>query len=792
MSNFVIAIGASRFSENWKNKSVTWPDFLKKLSDTRRTGETFAEYKKYAKADRDNAKDVGGFVAGKIRGHKRLVGNVEYRTMVCLDADHASDAGFISDVELALPDTAWAIYTTHSHCPEAPRYRLIVPFCREVKPDEYQPIARKLAEMIGVETFDPTTYDIHRLMYWPSTSENGEFVFERNKGKPLNVDEILNLYTNWHDIEEWPTSTLEAKAQGLALKKQADPLAKPGLIGAFCRTYTIQAAIEKWLPEVYEPKNDERYTFTGGSTAGGLVIYDNTFAFSHHATDPTSGQLCNAFDLVRIHLYGDQDSGKETDVKKTKSYKAMMDLISHDEATRAALAESDLAELKQLFDDEAIDTGEEIDTKWMTKLERGGKDASILSTAQNVVLILENDMLLKKSCGVDEFSHRLTLLRDLPWRKIGIDAIWRDRDDSCLRNYLSEYYGITGKTVIQDALVEVSNNNSFHPVRQYLKGLQWDGVKRAETLYIDLLGADDTPLNREFTVLHLKAAVARIMHPGTKFDECIVLSGKQGQGKTTVFDWLGGKWFNESITNVSDRNVMEALQGSWIIELSEMQATRKAENDAIKAFISRRVDRFRAPYGMRTEDYPRQCVFAGTVNEEIFLKDRTGGRRFWPIKTHKALDRTVLTEQLRGQIWAEIYTLWKHDGNLQLSKDGIAAARIKQDDATEGSEKRNLILSYLDMKLPPDWAELDLYDRKEYIEEYDELAEPVGETRYKVCVLEIWCEVFGQQKNRLGAMEAREINTIMGNIPNWELAPDGKRHIFGKIYGRQRYYRRKM
>ena len=168
-------------------------------------------------------------------------------------------------------------------------------------------------------------------------------------------------------------------------------------------------------------------------------------------------------------------------------------------------------------------------------------------------------------------------------------------------------------------MTEVISRNRFHPVRDYLKGLTWDGTPRAETLYIDYLGAEDSAYTRMVTKQHLKAAVARVMQPGVKFDPCLVLSGPQGIGKPTILAKLGRQWFNDSIVSLQGKDPMEQLQGSWIIELSEMQATNKSENDQIKAFISRQVDKFRAPYGRRTEEFPRQCVFAATTNDYVFL-----------------------------------------------------------------------------------------------------------------------------------------------------------------------------
>ena len=145
------------------------------------------------------------------------------------------------------------IYSTHKHTPENPRLRLIIPLSRNVSPDEYVAVARKVAEDIGIEMFDDTTYEPSRLMYWPSTSADGEFLFRDIEGEPLNPDDVLSRYKDWRDSSEWPVSSRQQNIVQREMRKQADPLSKDGVIGAFCRTYTIEDAIAAFLPDVYQP-----------------------------------------------------------------------------------------------------------------------------------------------------------------------------------------------------------------------------------------------------------------------------------------------------------------------------------------------------------------------------------------------------------------------------------------------------------------------------------------------------------------------------------------------------------
>lgn len=350
----VLSTGTSRKDTNWRPVRMHWSDLLKRLRSPKRTAETVEEYAAMPHAQKGDVKDVGGFVGGTVWG-SRKGGNVSMRQLLTLDADYGTME--LWDAWTAMYAEAACVYSTHSHTPESPRLRFLIPLTREVDKEEYGAIARLAASWMGIESFDDTTYEPNRLMYWPSCPKDGEYIFEWQDGPWLDPDAVLAQYNNWHDVSQWPVSSRQKSKLRKSADKQGDPMTKPGVVGAFNRAYTIPAAIERFLPDVYAPAGDGRYTYLSGHTTGGLVLYDNeSFAFSHHDTDPCSGMLCNAFDLVRVHLYGEQDEGSdELPMPKRPSYAAMQKLIAADQRVldelkpgRASAAEDFSAEYAQL------------------------------------------------------------------------------------------------------------------------------------------------------------------------------------------------------------------------------------------------------------------------------------------------------------------------------------------------------------------------------------------------------------------------------------------------------------
>jgi hypothetical protein len=316
-----IAVGLKASSKTWKNTKIEWADLVSRMATPVVTSETYKQFMSATKDEQSKIKDVGGFVGGYLTKGRRDKNSVAHRQIVTLDIDFSHD-NFWWDFTM-LFECAALIHSTHKSSDKAPRHRLVIPLDRPVSREEYQAISRKIAGDLNIDLFDASTFDVNRLMFWPSVSCDATYYFEFQDGAFLSADKVLSSYTNWRDTTEWPTVASGDEQILRDIKKQEDPDAKKGIVGVFCRTYSIQDAIETFLSEVYVSAGDNRYTYLNGTTAAGLIIYEDKFAYSHHGTDPVGGRLCNAFDLVRIHKFGHLDTGSEKEDKDKKSYKAM-------------------------------------------------------------------------------------------------------------------------------------------------------------------------------------------------------------------------------------------------------------------------------------------------------------------------------------------------------------------------------------------------------------------------------------------------------------------------------------
>lgn len=781
---FKISTGNSRKDKLWKQKEVSWDEFVKRLSQTTVTSETQVEYRKMKKYQQDNVKDVGGFVAGELKEGRRRKENVLSRSMVTLDMDYADDAEAIaSNIEM-LYDYACCIYSTHKHTPEKPRLRIIIPLSRKVSADEYQAVSRMIAKEIGIELFDDSTYEPNRLMYWPSTSSDGEYFFRVIEGEFLNPDTILLLYKDWKDTSSWPVSSRQTAIIEKAMKKQEDPLKKDGMVGAFCRTYSITEAIEKFLPDVYEPSlMPDRYDYIPADSTAGVVIYDDKYAYSHHATDPACGKLLNAFDLVRVHRFGHLDEDAD-EKKQLPSFKAMVDFCVQDEEVKRQLAKEREEEVEEEFEIEE-------DDDWQLSLELN-KNGSVKDTPTNILIIMRNDPRLK-GIAYNQMTHLIDVNGELPWEQV--KPGWNDTDHAHLKMYFDRHYGIWSPTKVKDALLSAASERVFHPIRDYLDSLPvWDGTERVDTLLIDYLGAEDNSYTRAVMRKTLVAAVARIYEPGTKFDYILVLNGPQGIGKSTFFAKLGGKWFSDSLTvsDMRDKSGAEKLQGYWILELGELAGLRKMDVETVKSFITRTDDKFRQSYGINVENHPRQCVIVGSTNSTSgFLRDVTGNRRFWPVRvsggTKKVWEMTEI-----DQIWAEALAKYRGGEQLILTGEVEQIAYEEQRDAMELDDREGIINDYLETLLPEDWDSMDLYERKSFLAGQSEFGTemPVGKVkREKVCVLEIWCECLGKDQSNLKRLDSYEIIGILKRIGGWESYTGNKQgQTRFSIYGNQKTF----
>lgn len=770
-----IAYGNSRMEKRWKNNEISWDDFCRRVSTTQTTTETVEEYRKMTKPQQDAVKDVGGFVGGHLRGGRRKTGTVLCRSMLTLDMDHGTPD--ILDELSLFHSHEMCVYSTHKHTPEAPRLRLIFPLKRDVSEEEYPALARKVAQEIGMDLFDDTTYQPHRLMYWPSTSSNGEYVYQVMDGDILDPDAYLGMYDDWRDVSTWPVSSRESEAVKKAAKQQADPLAKTGAVGAFCRTYPIREAIEKFLPDVYAPSAMEgRYDYIPADSSAGVIIIDEKFAYSFHATDPACGQLLNAFDAVRVHKFPDDDP--------KKSYNAMAEFAVADERVKLRIFEEKRQAAAEDFDEADPDA-------WKKQLQYEKKSMELKNNLHNLMLILENDENLK-GIVFNQLADGMEIRGNVPWPHPA--KFWRDADDAQLICYVDAAYGTFSARNYDIAVTKAVDDRSYHPIREFFDTLpDWDGVERVDTLLIDYLGAEDTPYVRAVTRKELCAAYCRVYHPGIKFDSMIVLNGDQGIGKSTLIAKLGGEWYSDSLnlSDMNDKTAAEKLQGYWIMEIGELAGMRKADLDKVKAFISRQDDKYRASFGRRVTPHPRQCVFFGTTNSQNgYLRDITGNRRYWNVKVpgngkYKPWDMDADTVK---QVWAEVMVYAKAGEKLYLPPELEAYAKEEQRAAMERDDREGLVQEYLDMLLPDTWDSMDVYKRRDYVRDADDPMRPDGIVRrMEVSNMEIWCECFGKAKEDMKPSDSYAISAIMERIAGW--GKTGKAKIL-PIYGRQRIYKR--
>ncbi|PYI57040.1 virulence-associated E family protein [Paenibacillus flagellatus] len=775
-----ISFGKNRSDTNWKPEYLSWDEFVERLRKVRRTAETMAEYDKMHNIARGKIKDGPAFVGGLVRGGRRKKESVDTRSLITLDVDHADDS-FLFACELVLGGSAYVVYSTHSHRPEKPKYRLIAPVDRAMSPDEYAAVSRKLAEQIGLDYFDKTTFDVHRLMYLPSCSKDAEPVLEVYEGAPVSVAAVLAEYEDWRDPLQWPRHA-DDKAHRQTAKKMEDPRGKQGVVGAFCRCYTISEAIEAFLPDVYEPVDDSltRYTFVGSSSYGGLVVYDDdTFAYSHHESDPVSGREVNAFDLVRLHKFGSLDdrASETTNITKLPSYTAMLAFATQD----GKVKRERLAELADDFDEEAPDDVEEEpegDDSWVDQLKTNEKTGFPLATAKNCEIILSNGPF-KGALAYDAFGNTEVVRRALPWRDRERPhedyEPWLGADDRRLEHWFGKTYEIKSGTTIKNAFTEVAHKNRFHPIIEYLEAQEWDGEHRLDRLFVDYLGAVDTAYVREVTRKMLIAAVKRLYEPGCKFDYMLVLVGPQGAGKSTIIQMLAQRWFSDSLKTFDTKEAGEHLQSAWIFEFGELAGMTKTEVDEIKQFITKRSDKYRVAYDRVITDFPRKCVFFGTTNNWNFLKDPTGNRRFWPVaieperRTKSVF--TDLSEYEIGQVWAEVLQAYRSGEELVLSPEVDVEAKRIQGVHMEDDPRSGIIQEWLETPIEDEWGE----------------SSDVGQLRKRVCASQIWVECLHNKAGAIRPWEAREICDILRRIPGWR-ERKGRARIPG--YGLQTVFER--
>lgn len=394
-----------------------------------------------------------------------------------------------------------------------------------------------------------------------------------------------------------------------------------------------------------------------------------------------------------------------------------------------------LASVAQLHADEAR---ERMD--WRKHLRRTSSGRELLGDVHNIRLAFEHAPELAGLLRYNELARRVELTRAPPWRTLSSGASWRDDDDIDLVSWLQQWnVPARGDATISRIVHAEANRSCVHPVRDWLGSLEWDGEPRIVEVLIEVLCAKGDSIYlagalRRFLI----SAVARVMRPGCQADHMLVLVGGQGGGKSTFARVLGAPWTVESHSTFGSKDAAQELDGAWIVEVAELSGMRKSEVEVVKNFISKQSDHYRPAYGRHVIDQPRTCVFIGTTNEEKFLVDYTGNRRFWPIRCDGRINVKLLTDA-RDQLWAEARSAFEAGEQWHLSAEEARIAANVQESHRVVSEVEQGVANILERKVKGGWT--------------------VPPT---VSVLELFREICGVERDTENLSARRQMETAIG------------------------------
>lgn len=781
----------------WPSKPVTWPMFVRELEQARRMPVSMAEYGAMDNAGRSRHKDGPGFVGGAFRDGSRTPSASTGRDLLTFDLERKKGNGSLPQdiVEIVLREFQFEhlIYPTPSHTDASPRYRVVAPLSRTVSAYEYDGITRFLAAKIGFHNVDPVSYRVNQFMYFPVVPSDAEYTTFRNEAPWLDVDAFIASCPGWDIPQSWPGKSDTADYFAKSAKHAYE---SPGIIGAFNEAVgSIRDAIDRYLSDVYEPHGGN-YSFIGGSTVGGLKVYDDKeLAYSFHQSDPANtGHCINAFDLIRVHVIGNMDTEASGGISDMDAMQAWADV--HVPEYKIVLAKRQSKEADRRAEAAAEKEAAGDPDAWMSRLAMNSR-GNVQATIDNFREIIRNDPDAPFRVSYDLFAQR-----QLRVNHDGTREYWRDACDAEIRAYCETHHGIHSVSKYDDAVRKETEKASFDPLKDYLNGLVWDGVSRIDTMLTDFMGAQDDRYAREISRSWMLGAVERGLVPSpfpfrvAKYDYMLILKGPQGIGKSTFFKLLArnAEWFTDSLQKIeADKDTRMTLLGKWIIEIGELAGMSKSEAKAVKAFLSAEKDDFRPPYGRQIISQPRRCVFAGSSNDMEILRDATGSRRFMvlDVEGYKSA-KAPLTPETVDQLWAE--AVWLHKSGVAAEpSDWLKAETAIRNSAFEVTDEWEAAIGdYLTRPLPHKWHKMDKEERAKKLqilrvedENAPELARANAEANgYEllpfVCRKELFEQALGKKLDDMKAQDAARIDAIMQKHgASWQYGGDKKQRISG-------------
>lgn len=739
-----LSVAPSVSSRRWEAATLTW----ERLVDRAHNPEA--------------VKDCGGYVAGRLKGTARRKGQVEYRSAVTLDADAASET--LPAVVAGLGLRA-LVHSTYSHTRAHPRYRVIFPIMGPgLSEEEYPRVARGLIEALGEAQFDPGSTQPERLMFWPATATPDEYEVVECQGETATARGLLRDFGGLGPTpDHMPCS-------------KRDPFGLPGVAGAFNRVYDMARAVETFhLP--YDPVDGEpnRWHYTPAESEGGVIVYPDGYVFSNHASDPAYGRALSLFDLVALHVYGGEDRAagvpqSTAPADRPSIQRAMREFAARPEIVTELVA-ADFADV------DGDEDGARGLPEWVLEFHLHPKTGKPLDDVHNWDLLMRHDPVLR-SLARNNMDLTTVTRRQFPWRTVeaGKDDALTNADRAQISAHLQRAYNMPrpAQEQLNGVIDMVAQDHSFHPVVEYLEGLEWDGVSRIETY---LPGAADAYTRRVARLVAVQA-VARALDPGVKVDNCLILTGRQGLGKSWFVETMARGWTCTlgPIEGGGLRDTVMAMTRSWITVADEGFAMKKADAEALKQFVTLTHDVIRLPYAREHVKLPRRQVIWGTTNDAVFLRAQEGNRRFLIVEVAEKLDFGKYSDEYVNQVWAEAVHIWKtsrdqyglkDNPELFLSSEEEAAAESVRSMATEEDSVGGLIQAYLDTLVPANWADMSPDERISWLRDEEQGIVSGTHPIDVVCSLEIWEIALGRERGKHSRVDILQITNALKQLPGW-------------------------
>lgn len=738
-----LSVAPSVSSRRWEAATLTWERLVDRAHHP------------------ESVKDCGGYVAGRLKGTARRKGQVEYRSAVTLDADAASET--LPAVVAGLGLRA-LVHSTYSHTRAHPRYRVIFPIMGPgLSEEEYPRVARGLMEALGEAQFDPGSTQPERLMFWPATAAPDEYEVVECDGATATAQGLLRDFGG-----------LQATPDHMPGSKR-DPLGLPGVAGAFNRVYDMARAVAEFhLP--YDPVDGEpnRWHYTLAESEGGVIVYPDGYVFSNHASDPAYGRALSMFDLVALHVYGGEDRAagvpqSTAPVDRPSIQRALREFAARPEIV-TELVGADFAPLDVDEDGAAL-------PEWVLEFHLHPKTGKPLDDVHNWDLLMLHDPVLR-ALARNEMDLTTVTRRPFPWRAVeaGKDDALTNADRAQISAHLQRAYNMPrpAQEQLNGVIDMVAQDNAFHPVVEYLECLEWDGISRVETY---LPGAQDDYTRRVARLVAVQA-VARALDPGVKVDNCLILTGRQGLGKSWFVETMARGWTCTlgPIENSGLRDTVMAMTRSWVTVADEGFAMKKADAEALKQFVTLTHDVIRLPYAREHVKLPRRQVIWGTTNDAVFLRAQEGNRRFLIVEVAEKLDFGKYSDEYVNQVWAEAVHIWKtskaqyglkDNPELFLSASEEAAAESVRSMATEEDSMTGLIQAYLDTLVPENWAEMSPEERISWLRDEEQGIVSGTHPIDVVCSLEIWEIALQRERGKHSRVDILQITNALKQLPGW-------------------------